>query len=708
MPVYNSDEHFIRMTRKERPPANSRLIRSTLPKNLQWYCDRGVIAASAAVLVVGSACTNDPYPGGDAERKILYSAYREAPKTLDPVKAYTTNATAINGNIYETLLEYHYLKRPYVLIPALATEVPAPRPLENGRVAYDFELRSGVLYQDDPCFTLNGDGRQTREVVASDVAFELMRIADPALASPVIASFSNIVGVTEFYDKLKEARAADSIFASLPIREQYVWAGPIEGIQVEGKTRLRIVLSEPYPQLLFWFAMPFTAPVPWEAVTYYDGEEGRPHFADHPVGAGPYRMAHYDKQFRIVLEKDPNWYGARHPEWKAPAATFPSEGNPGEEDAERLDPNYVGRALPFIERIEFRREKESIPRFNKFLQGYYDASDIIKESFDQVVQNDALSAEMTQRGMHLKKTVEPSVFYIGFNMENPVVGAPGGERSRKLRQAMSLVIDSEEYVTLFFNGRGLPAQSPIPPGIFGYDHEYRNSYRQVDIERAKSVLADAGYPGGIDPATEEPLRLTFDSYDTTARGRLLLTYLVDQWRWIGIDVRVVATNYNQFQEKVRKGAYQIFTWGWIADYPDPENFLFLLWSEMRRSVNEGPNTANFSDARYDELFVALKSRANDEERLKLIREAIQVLEYERPWIELYFREDYSLHHGWLTNVKPMGLSVPTAKYRDIDTETRSALRAAWNEPVRWPAYGLFILGILIVIPGIVTFFKERQ
>ena len=574
-----------------------------------------------AVVMWLCACSNDPYSHSHSNSKVLYSAFRDAPKTLDPVKAYTTNATAINGNIYESLLEYHYLDRPYRLIPALAEQVPKAQHLTDGRVAYEFVLRSDLLFQDDVCFTINGGEQRTRQVLASDIAFQLMRIADADNASPVIAPLSNIVGLRAFRDRLKSLRESDSSTLELTARERYQMAGPIEGVEVIGELRLRVVLSQPYPQILYWFSMPFTTPVAWEAVAYYDGNEGRASFADHPVGTGPYRLAQYDKQSRIVLEKNPNWYGVRHPEWKAPGATYPDSGEPGDQMAGLLDPAYVGRALPFIDRIEFRREKEPISRFNKFLQGYYDTSRIIKESFSQVIAGDGLSPRMNAMGMRLEKTVEPSVFYIGFNMEDTVVGSHGGERSRKLRQAMSLVLDADEYIDLFFNGRGVPAHSLIPPGIFGYDPDYINPYRQVDPRRAKRLLAEAGYDNGIDPATDKPLRLTFDSYDTSAGGQLRDTFLINQWRKIGLDVRIEATNYNQFQEKVRQGAYQIFSWGWIADYPDPENFLFLLWSEMRRSLSEGPNTANFNNPAYDELFMAMKSRPNDDERLRLIREA---------------------------------------------------------------------------------------
>jgi ABC-type transport system substrate-binding protein len=639
---------------------------------------------------------------------VLYEAFSDPPRTLDPQVAYTTSASAVIGNICDTLLEYHYLARPFTLIPALAVAVPAAEHRPEGRVAYRFELRPDLLYQDDPCFRLGEAGGGPRRVVAADVAFSLARIADPAVNSPVIETFGKIVGFREFTERLVARRERDPAFARLAVHEQYAAAGGIEGVRVEGATGVEIVLAEPYPQILYWFAMPFTAPVPWEAVAHYDGADGRDHFADHPVGAGPFRLALYDKQARIVLERNDNWYGLRHPEWRAPGATYPHEGTPEDAAAGRLDPAAVGRPLPFIERIEFRREKEAIPAFTKFLQGYYDLSGIVRESFDRIVRDDRLSPEMAALGMRLDKSVTPAVYYVGFNMDDPVVGGPAGERARKLRQAMSLAIDSREFTRLFINGRGIPAQSPLPPGIFGYDPAYVNPYRVVDLARAAALLRDAGYPKGIDPETGKPLRLTFDTGDTSARGLLTYQFHVQAWKRLGLDVEIAATSYNQFQDKVRKGAYQIFQWGWVADYPDPENFLFLLYGPMGRTRSGGPNTANLADPRYDALFLAMKSRENDARRREIIAEMLALLERERPWIELFHPEDYVLSHGWLENVKPVGLSLPTAKYWDLDARLRAAERAAWNRPVLWPAYALALAALVAVLPGIVAYVRERQ
>src|SRR4029453_9226377 len=169
--------------------------------------------------------------------------------------------------------------------------------------------------------------------------------------------------------------------------------------------------------------------------------------------------------------------------------------------------------MPFIDRVVFSLEKETIPYWNKFLQGYYDASGITSDTFDQVIRvtgsGDAqLTPAMEKQGIRLQTSVATSIMYMGFNMLDPVVGGDS-ERARKLRQAISIAIDQEEFISIFLNGRGIAAQAPRPPGIFGYEggepgiDRYVYGWadgepRRKSIEDAKRLLAEAGYPMGID------------------------------------------------------------------------------------------------------------------------------------------------------------------------------------------------------------------
>lgn len=669
---------------------------------------RGSLAAAlgVALIALGMACNNSPYPDEDAGQRVLYGAFSAAHRSLDPAEAYNVSAHRVTGLVYETLLEYHFLKRPYTLIPGIGTEVPVAEPLADGRVRYRFKLRPGVGFAPDPCFELGGPGRTTREATVEDVAYQLMRLADPALNVQVRDPFSRIEGFQVFHQALIAQRASDPAFAASTAREQYAALGGIAGVTVEGRYALEIVLHEPYPQILYWFAMEFTTPVAWEAVEYYQADADRERYADHPVGTGPFRIDVYDKRSRIVFERNPNWYGLADP--SAPGAHYPREGAPGDAEAGLLDAAYVGRPLPFLDRIEMRLEKEGIPLFNKFLQGYYDSGGIIKESFDQVVQSERLTPEMVERGVRLQKAMSPGMFYLGFNMEDETLGVPAGERGRKLRQAMSLAVDSEKWIELFLNGRGLPAQTPVPPVIAGAPLGYENPYRKVDLERARQLLGEAGFPDGIDPSTGAPLRLTFDAYEVSSQSRPERQYFIEEWRKIGIDVKLESTTYNEFQDKVDRGAYQIYFWGWSADYPDPENFLFLLTCAMRKSTAGGPNSANFCHEGYDALFRQMEAMADGPERRAIIREMVAILETERPWIEIFNGVGYSLAHGWLSNVKPFGMSYPMTKYLDVDPERRAEVRLELNEPVVWPVWAMAGVLALAVAPGFRTFFRERQ
>ena len=132
----------------------------------------------------------------------------------------------------------------------------------------------------------------------------------------------------------------------------------------------------------------------------------------------------------------------------------------------------AGKEMPFIDKAIYSLEKESIPAWNKFLQGYYDTSGIVSDSFDQAVQFSAqgdaqLTEEMQQKGIKLLTATTTSTYYMGFNMADDLVGGDS-ERARLLRRAISIAVDYEEYISIFANGRGRPAQGPIPPGILGH------------------------------------------------------------------------------------------------------------------------------------------------------------------------------------------------------------------------------------------------
>lgn len=687
---------------------------------------------------------NAPYPAGDASRDILYTAFTDRPKHLDPAQSYTEDEATFTAQIYEPPLQYHYLKRPYELVPATVDALPHPRyfaadgrqladdsPAESiAESVYELTLRPGIRYQPHPAFALDAYGQPlylgknaaigrqriadfpetgTRELTADDYIYQLKRLAHPRLHSPIYGMMAEkIVGLKELGDSLRGAakEVPDDGWIDLD-RHQ------LAGVERVDARTWRIRIRGKYPQFAYWLAMPFFAPVPREVDRFFaqPGMREKNLTLDWwPVGTGPYMLTENDPNRRMVLTRNPNFRGE----------TYPCEGEAGDAEAGLLVD--CGKPLPFIEQAVFTREKEAIPYWNKFLQGYYDASGISSDSFDQAVRVNvggdvALSDEMREKGIELLTSVRTSTFYMGFNMQDGVVGGLA-ERRAKLRQAVSIALDQEEFISIFQNGRGIAAQGPIPPGIFGYEEGEaginRVVYDWIDgkpvrkpVEVARQLLAEAGYPNGRDAKTGEPLVLNLD---TTAGGmgdKSRLDWLTRQFAKIDVQLVVRTTDFNRFQDKLRKGAFQLFYLGWNADYPDPENFLFLLHGPEGR-LQGGANSANYDNPDYDRLFLQMKHMENTPERLRIVRQMSDILRHDAPWVFGLHPKSYTLTHRWLKNRKPNDVGNNTLKYQRIDAAERAQARSAWNAPVLWPVLVGLALVVLAGVPAVLGYRRRER
>ncbi|HET7062194.1 MAG TPA: ABC transporter substrate-binding protein [Nitrosospira sp.] len=709
-------------------------------------------------VVLLNACSgnpwNNPYPAAEAGKNILYSAFSERPKHLDPVQSYSSNEIQFTAQIYEPPLQYHYFKRPYELIPLAAAKLPVtqyfdkrgnrlPDNVDSAQIAYtiyEITIKPGIRYQPHPAFAKDEQGNflyhrldaadlakifklgdfprtATRELHAEDYVFQIKRLAHPRLHSPIFGLMSDyIVGLRDYSTLLQTAAVGlvqESGDAYLDLNRY-----ALEGAEVVDQYTYRVKIKGKYPQFMYWLAMPFFAPIPWEAERFYSqkGLASKNISLDwYPLGTGPYMLTENNPNRIMVLEKNPNFHGE----------TYPAEGMPGDAKAGFLDD--AGKPLPFIDKVVFSRERESIPRWNKFLQGYYDASSIGSDSFDQAVQltgqgEATVTEAMQEQGIRLETTVAASTSYMGFNMLDPVVGGVGKrgrEAARKLRQAISIAVDYEEYVSIFANGRGVPAQGPIPPGIFGHRegkeginpviYDWVNDHAQrKPIDAAKALLAEAGYPGGVDAKTGALLVLYFDVTSRGAEDKPSLDWMRKQFQKLNIQLVVRSTDYNRFQDKIRKGNAQIFEWGWNADYPDPENMLFLLHGPQRKAGHEGENASNYSNPEYDALFDQMKNMENGPERQRIIDRMVNILRHDAPWLFGYHPKDYGLYHAWYDNVKPNRMSNNSMKYFRIDADLREQKRRDWNSPVLWPvAIGLILLAA-ILIPAIHAYRRKER
>lgn len=689
---------------------------------------------------------NNPYPSSEAGANVFYTSFVERPKHLDPVQSYAENEYAFIANIYTPPLQYHYLKRPYELIPLAAEDVPHPdyfdahdQPLPDdapgGAVAYsvyEVRIRPGLRYQPHPAFARDERGalryatltaadldgidapsdfshQGTREVEAADFVYQIKRLAHPRLHSPIAGLMGTyIVGLTEYGRQLEETAREASPDAWLDLNRH-----EIAGVQVVDRLTYRIRIRGKYPQFAYWLAMPFFAPVPVEVDRFYaqPGMAARNLTLDwFPVGSGPYMLTVNDPNRQMVLARNPHW----------PGEPYPDAGEAQDAAAGLL--REAGRSMPFVDRVVFSLEKEQIPYWNKFLQGYYDASGISSDNFDQVIQiggtgEPRLSATMAERGIYLQTSVAVSTMYIGFNMLDPVVGGDG-ERARKLRQAISIAIDQEDFISIFMNGRGLAMQGPVPPGIFGvregeaginptvYDW-VDGAARRKPVEEAKRLLAEAGYANGMDRETGKPLIVYFDSTLTGVGAKARADWLIKQFQRIDLQLVMRTSDFNRFQEKLRKGATQLFYLGWNADYPDPENFLFLLYGPQGKVKFNGENAANYANAEYDRLFERMREMDNGPDREALIDQMLAILHRDAPWAGGFHPKDFALAHQWLSNRKPNKLANNTLKYQRLDPVLRQRLRREWNGPVLWPL-GLGLLAVAALVAPAVRTWRRRE
>lgn len=713
------------------------------------------LLALAAFLSGCGEVWNNPYPTQDGGRNILYSAFTERPKHLDPVQSYSEDEAEFNAQVYEPPLQYHYLKRPYTLIPLTAEALPRPRtvdaagrdvPPDSPRVAYtlyEVRIRPGILYQPHPAFARGPDGNLlyhsltqsdlrdiftlrdfphsgTRELTAEDYTYQIKRLAHPRLHSPVFGLMSEyIAGLKEFAEALK---AEDKALAASGKKNAWLDLSkiPLSGVVLIDKYSYRIRIKGRYPQFAYWLAMNFFAPVPIEADRFY----AQPGMAEknlildwYPVGTGPYMLTENNPNARMVLERNPNYRGE----------AYPAEGEEGDAAAGLLAD--AGKRLPFIDKVVFTREREGIPYWNKFLQGYYDFSGISSDSFDQAVRisvegEASVSPEMTRKGIKLEASVGTATRYFAFNWLDPVVGgsqadAAARERAKKLRQAISIALDWEEFISIFANGRGIPAQGPIPPGIFGFRtgtvginpvvYDWAGGApRRKSIEAAKKLLVEAGYPDGRDAKSGQPLVLYLDTTDRGPGDKPRLDWYRKQFAKLDVQLEIRGTDYNRFQEKVRKGAAQIFVWGWNADYPDPENFLFLFHGPQSRAKFQGENAANYANPEYDRLFEQVKHMENGPARQALIDRMMVILREDAPWSFGFHPKDYSLHHGWVANLKPNHMARNGLKYQKVDAAQRERQRAEWNRPVLWPLGLLAVILALSAAPAVAGWRRREQ
>ncbi len=278
-----------------------------------------------------------------------------------------------------------------------------------------------------------------------------------------------------------------------------------------------------------------------------------------------------------------------------------------------------------------------------FLRGELDyLGSVSRDNWDAVVTPDGqLAPELSRKGVVLHAVPTMDVYYIGFNMRDKTVGV-----NKKLRQALSCAFDFPTW-RKFNNNRIDPATGPIPPGVDGRletPHPY-----EFNLERAKALLAEAGYVNGIDPATGRRLVLELAIGRATQDSRELGELMASFFARIGVKLELSFNTWSAFLRAVNEGRVQMFMLGWVGDYPDAENFLQLFHSKNK---SPGANHSDYENPAFDAAFDAAMACTNAVERNVYWKQCQEIVREDCPWIFMHTPKAHVLMHKRVKNYIP--------------------------------------------------------
>lgn len=600
-------------------------------------------ALVAAVLALALAASGPA--GATAERKVLRIALRAAEAGFDPQRIDDRYSVGVCENLFEPLLTYDYLARPAKVVPLVAEAVPEP---EEGGTRYTFRLKPGIFFADDPAFK-----GAKRELVARDIEYMVKRFRDPRNRSPYAWLFEhNIVGLDEL-----AAQAART--------GRFDYDARIPGLEVRDRYTISFKLVAPDFNFLYVMAMPNVAPVAREVIEAYGADTHA-----HPVGTGPFVLREWVRRSKIVLERNPDYRGfeldTRYADLSDPW------------DRAAID-DLAGKRLPLLDRVEIYPIEDEQPRFLAFINKEHDVLDELPVAFiNQVLPNGRLAPALARLGVKVFREEQPEFTYDVFNMndrvdghENPV-GGYTPERVA-LRRAIVMAHDLPREISIIRKNQAIPAQSPIPPGVVGYDPAFRATGQDYDPPRAKALLDMMGYvdrdgDGWRDQPDGRPLVIEYKYTAFSQSNRELAELWVKSMADVGIRMQATAVQFVDLLKDKKVGHFEMAGSAWIADYPDAQNFLQLLYGPNTGQSNE----SSFKLADYDRLYRQSQALPPGPERNALYREMIRLMLAWAPWRLGVHRVFNHLLYPWVKGYKKHPILYTNFKYLDLDVAAREA------------------------------------
>ena len=575
-----------------------------------------------ALLIAASAFAADP-------GKVLRIAFPVAETGFDPVRVSDLYSNTVNEAIFERLLTYDYLARPAKLIPMTAEAMPE---VTDGGRTYLLHLKRGIYFTPDPAFK-----GQRRELVAEDYVYTFKRFADPKNRSPwAFMIEGHIEGLDEQIEAAKKTGKFD-------------YDATIPGMVALDKYTLRFKLKA------VDYLFPYTlAHIPFGAVAREVVEAYGDDVQAHPVGTGPYTLKEWRRAARIVLEANAAY---RKTTWD-----FQPSGDPWDKDVVSA---MKGKTIPEIGRVEISIIEEDQSRWLAFNRKELDwlglPATFRQEVFDA---SNKLKAQWTEQGVTIFKAIDPDISYTFFNFRDPIVGGFAKEKIA-LRRAIIMGYDLEEEIRVVRKYQAVQAQMPIPYGVVGFDPRYR-SINQYEPALANKLLDYFGYKkgaGGYRTLPDGKPLVIRQATGTSATDREFNELWKKAMDAIGIRMEFQQGKFADHLKATK--ACQLMMWGaaWLADYPDGENFMQLLYGPNTGQSNNGCYESKAFDALYD------KARAlpsDSPERNRLFLDMSRQMEVDGAWSLHVSRERNQMIRPWVKGYKKHPILNAEFVYMDLD------------------------------------------
>lgn len=596
---------------------------------------------------------NNPYGSLD-HRAVHYLPLSDDPRTLDPVRATDSVSFSIISNIHVTAYEYDYHARPLKLVPLLARDMPEEKTvLFEGRPvhAFRFRIRKGLYYAPDFC----SDGRTGPEVTADDVIFTIKRTADRSLSPYAYPLLERIIGFHEYSDQLEKRAAARDQTAGMIDSDPDRYQGNIRGISRFDDDGIQILLEQPDLQLIYFFAIPSSAPLS-EACYRRMVSAGRS-LEDGIPASGAFYIRERRLQSHIILARNPGYAGFQR---------YTVSEERGEEE------------LPLLEEVHLTEVKSGPTLWRLFLQGYMDRISLGQDTFDQVFEGHEVTERFRKQGIYSDRENELVTYGLLFNLNDPVVGP-----NVWLRRAVACSFRIDDLISRFYRNRAIPATGLIPPGMEGGEERAAMSDSEAIAAQKRAcqcsmgvpaLLEKAGYPGGIDPQTGN--RLTLRMIDVArSGGTAIYRFYTESAESNGWNLKIDVFDAPTYFEKRMKKEFQITTWGWGADYADPQNFYQLFYGPNRSGTL---NESSYDNPEFDALYREILSLPPGPERQRRLRSMDAILKRDVPIILSHHPVLYSISWPYLDPIIPHPVSFNQLKYRRVHPELRRKIVKALN------------------------------